>query len=196
MSKITFKIKGESPLLMHSARLANPLDPMTKDHKKLTGIRKKTDEDHEKIMKSEFFCSLYYDYDEPEDERFIYIPGQNVESMLVDAAKKKKLGKVFKSSVIVLEDKIKLEYDGPKTPEELFKLEKFLDVQGVRVQGARLMRCRPKFDKWALSVTVTYMADALTKGDIIKAMAESGRLIGLCDYRPKYGRFTVEEVIE
>jgi hypothetical protein len=43
METITFKIRGESQLLMHNGQLADPLNPYTKAMKSLTSKRKKTD---------------------------------------------------------------------------------------------------------------------------------------------------------
>jgi hypothetical protein len=40
MKIIKLKIKSTTPMLMHSDRFANPLDPATKAHKALTSNRK------------------------------------------------------------------------------------------------------------------------------------------------------------
>src|SRR3546814_19161856 len=69
------KFVGKSPLMMHPDRLANPQNPATKAHKELTGKRKKTDDDHLAIAKSEFIAGAYWD----EKEGF-YIPGQNFDA--------------------------------------------------------------------------------------------------------------------
>ena len=53
METLNVRITGTSPLMMHSDKFANPLLPETKAHKALTAKRKKTDEDHEAIAKSE-----------------------------------------------------------------------------------------------------------------------------------------------
>ena len=54
MKSIPVKITGSAALLMHSDRFANPLDPLAKAHKEMTGKRKKTDDDFIAIAKSEF----------------------------------------------------------------------------------------------------------------------------------------------
>src|SRR3546814_21068521 len=83
MEILKLKIVGTSPLMMHSDRLANPLNPATKAHKELTGKRKKTDDDHLAIAKSEFIAGAYWD----EKEGF-YIPGQNF-----DRSEERRVGK-------------------------------------------------------------------------------------------------------
>ncbi|CAO3452058.1 hypothetical protein [Azospirillum largimobile] len=49
---LSFQITGVSPLLMHNGRLADPLDPLVKDIKKLSCKRPKTEADLERITKS------------------------------------------------------------------------------------------------------------------------------------------------
>ena len=99
MEKLMLKITGTAPLLMHSDRFANPLDKLTKAHKELTAKRKKTDEDHSAIAKSEFIGGCYWN-----KESGFYIPAQNLDSCLIAGAKLQKLGVKFKQGVQVLED--------------------------------------------------------------------------------------------
>lgn len=186
MKHLQVKITGISPLLMHSDRFANPLDPATKAHKELTGKRKKTDADHEAIAKSEWMGSLYHD-----PVVGPYIPGQNLDATLQEAAKLQKLGKKFKQAVMVIEDQVPLIYTGPRDPEALFAAG-FLDVRGVKVAMAKLMRCRPKFNQWAAQFTVAFNEDVLNTEEVLKAINDAGSLIGVCDYRPRFGKFTAE----
>lgn len=186
MKHLQVKITGISPLLMHSDRFANPLDPATKAHKELTGKRKKTDADHEAIAKSEWMGSLYHD-----PAVGPYIPGQNLDATLQEAAKLQKLGKKFKQAVMVIEDQVPLIYTGPREPEALFAAG-FLDVRGVKVAMAKLMRCRPKFNQWAAQFTVAFNEDVLNTEEVLKAINDAGSLIGVCDYRPRFGKFTAE----
>jgi hypothetical protein len=186
MRQLKVRIKSRSPLLMHSDRFANPLDKATKAHKELTGKRKKTDADHEAIAKSEWLGSLYHT-----DATGPYIPGQNIDASLMEAAKLQKLGKRFKQAVTVLENEIPLQYKGPRDPEGLFEAG-FIDVRGVRVSMAKLMRCRPKFNEWGAEFTVAFNEDVVNEEEVKKAITDAGALVGLCDYRPRYGKFTVE----
>jgi hypothetical protein len=58
--KATYKLTGIRPLIMHNGRMADPLDPMAKKLKKLSGERKKTDATHEKMAEIEWEASLYW----------------------------------------------------------------------------------------------------------------------------------------
>lgn len=77
METLKLKITGTSPLMMHSDRLANPLDPATKLHKELTGKLKKVDDDHLAIARSEFIAGCYWN---PKDG--FHIPGPNFDATL------------------------------------------------------------------------------------------------------------------
>ncbi len=186
MRQLKVRITGRSPLLMHSDRFANPLDPATKAHKELTGKRKKTDADHEAIAKSEWMGSLYHNA-----ELGPYIPGQNIDASLQEAAKLQKLGKRFKQAVTVVENEVQLQYKGPRDKDKLFAAG-FIDVRGVKVSTAKLMRCRPKFNEWSAEFTVAFNEEVLNAEEIHKALNDAGSLIGLCDYRPRYGKFVAE----
>ena len=50
---IGFRFVGIAPLLMHNGALANPLNPLVKEMKAITGLRKKTDEHHLELQRLE-----------------------------------------------------------------------------------------------------------------------------------------------
>jgi hypothetical protein len=68
----------------------------------------------------------------------------------------------------------------------------FLDVRGVKVAMAKLMRCRPKFNEWSAEFTIAYNEEVLNAEEIKKAIHDAGQLIGVCDYRPRFGKFSAE----
>lgn len=187
LQTLAIKITGKAPLLMHSDRFANPLDPLTKAHKELTGKRKKTDDDHIAIARSEFIGGCYW-------QRGIgfFIPGQNLDSCLVGAAKLQKLGVKFKQGVQVVEDELVLENVPEATPELLWENLDRVDVRGVKVGQAKIMRYRPIFRRWSTAATIAFNPDVISESDLRKALIDAGGLIGLGDYRPRFGRFTVE----
>lgn len=182
---IKVRITGTRPMLMHSDKFADPLNPLTKAHKALTGKRKKTDEDHEAIAKSEWMGGLYI------DDRGPYMPGVNLDAALVAGAKLHKLGTTIKRSVEVMDEKCHLIFSGPKTPEALWDAG-YYDARSVKVSTSRLMRYRPMFREWALDCEIAFDADAINRSEVVRCLEDAGQYCGLGDYRPKFGRFTVE----
>jgi len=187
MKTIQIKISGKSPLLMHSDRFANPLDPLTKAHKELTSKRKKTDEDHIAIARSEFIGGCYWRKD-----RGFFMPAQNLDACLIAAAKLQKLGTKFKQGVQVLEDELPFEGYEKKNPTQLWDDPDHVDCRGVKVGTSKIMRYRPIFRKWSLSATIVVNDEVVNIGEVKKAAQDAGALIGLGDYRPRFGRFNVE----
>lgn len=187
MEMLTLKLTGTSPLMMHSDRLANPLAPETKLHKSLTSKRKKTDDDHLAIAKSEFISGAYYS-----EKCGIYIPGQNFDATFLAGAKLQKLGTRWKRGAVVMTDKSKLLYDGPKTPQGLWEDTRFVDCRGVKVGTAKIMRYRPIFSEWACELELSFNSDVIDESEVKKAISDAGALIGVCEYRPRFGRFMVQ----
>lgn len=186
MERLTVKITGTHPLLMHADTFANPLAAATKAHKELTSKRKKTDEDHEAIARSEFLSSTYWDKADG-----FFIPGQNFDATFLAGAKLQKLGTHWKRAAMVLEGRVKLLHDGPGTPEELWNDKAFVDCRGIKIGTSKLMRYRPIFLHWAAELTLAINTEILNINEARKVVADSGALIGVCDYRPRFGRFEV-----
>jgi len=186
MEQMTLKIVGTHPLMMHADTLANPLHAATKAHKELTGQRKKSDDIHEAIARSEFIASCYFDQREG-----FYIPGTNLDASFVAGAKLSKLGTHWKRGVLVFENRVKLLHDGPATPDALWADARYRDCRAVKVGAARLMRYRPVFQTWAAKLTVHVNTDVLSVSEVRKAIDDAGALIGVCEYRPRFGRFEV-----
>lgn len=140
MEAIKIKATGTSPLMMHADTLANPLATATKAHKELTGKRKKTEDDHLAIARSEFISGCYWS-----EQSGFFIPGQNFDATFLAGAKLQKLGTHWKRGALVLENRVRLLHDGPGTPDELWESPAHVDCRGVKVGTAKVMRYRPVF---------------------------------------------------
>lgn len=188
MKKITLKLIGVGPMLMHADTYVDALNPATKAYKALTQdkVKKGTDAGLEEIMFAEMLGALYY-----RDDIGIHIPSANIQKCFTEAARLRKQGKNIERGVIVLDDS-KLIYTGPQGREELAKSPAFRYGKSI-VQGrSRIMRYRPIFNKWSADVEIMYQGDIIDRDQIILAAEEAGRLIGIGDWRPRFGRFTVE----
>lgn len=187
--EFNFRFTSTRPMLLQADTLADPLKAATKAHKELTSNRKKTDDIHLAIQRSEWMASLYF------DPKFgPVIPGDNVYACLIEAAKLQKLGVKAKQALDVSVPCFPLEYDGPRDAAELYELDAFRDVRSVKVQQARVIRSRPIFRHWAANVTVDIDEDIISPSELRQIVKNAGARIGLGTYRPKFGRFDVEEL--
>jgi len=187
MESINFKIRGVTALLMHSSQLSDPLNVYTKALKKITGIRKKTEEHFIEMGRIEMLGGMYWS-----EEYGLHMPGENIEACLIAAAKFKKLGSTFKRGAQVVELACPLIGTGaPSTPEKIAADDSFKFVKSVKVGTSRIMRTRPIFDSWETSFTVMYDPAQLQEEDIIEAVNTAGIMVGLGDWRPRFGKFEV-----
>jgi hypothetical protein len=182
-------IVGEAPLLMHSCIGVNPLHPLTLEKKKYTAKRKKTEEDHLKIMDIDFLLGLYW-----EEGIGPYIPAVSLEACIKEAAKRTKNGKNVTRALQCSPDFMPLQYQGPREKEELLKDMRFRDVRVGKIGQSSVVICRPRFDHWAVDAEISFDTEIFEKEMIFDFLELAGRMVGLCDYRPRYGRFSFQEV--
>ncbi|MEH2539233.1 MULTISPECIES: hypothetical protein [unclassified Bradyrhizobium] len=183
---IKLRLVGVGPMLMRSSKLADPLDKTAKALAKVTSKRKKTDADHMRIAELEYRGALWLHHGMP------CLPQQTVKSVAVDGAKKTKMGEIAKVA-FRSEGAALLQYDGPKTADELWAAERFRHRAVVRVHGSLTVRTRPLFPEWSALIHGTFLPSMLDRDEIIGFYQTAG-LFGLGDYTPEFGRFLVEEV--
>jgi hypothetical protein len=184
MAKFRLTCTGVEPLLMHNARLSDPLDDVSLRIKKVSAKRKKTEDDHHEMGRLEHWGSLYI------DAKFgPFIPGQNFERMLVDAAKKIKLGTQVKLAVIVETNVNPLIYHGPRTVEGLWEDKNYVHRASAKVGTSRIQRTRPIFQQWEVTADGFIDTEQINPAEFDQIVDIAGRLIGLGDWRPRFGRF-------
>jgi len=191
MKNLTVRMTGNGPMLMHSDKLSDPLNPATKAHKRLTSDRalKKTDEGVVAIAKSEYLASLYTNSD-----GIVCLPGLNIRKSLIEGARLHKGGKNIERGVIILDDMIPLVFDGPKTPEKLWDDPRFVDARSVVVMRSRLIRYRPVFKAWSATVNCIVNEESIDIESLMHYWREAGAMVGMGDFRPLFGRYSVEVI--
>jgi hypothetical protein len=191
MKNLTVRMTGSGPMLMHSDKLSDPLNPATKAHKRLTSDRalKKTDEGVVAIAKSEYLASLYTNSD-----GVVCLPGLNIRKSLIEGARLHKGGKNIERGVIILDDMIPLVFDGPKTPEKLWDDPRFVDARSVVVMRSRLIRYRPVFKSWSATVNCIVNEESIDIESLMHYWREAGAMVGMGDFRPLFGRYNVEVI--
>lgn len=183
--------KGTTPLIMHSCQCVNPLHPIARELKKYTSKKNKTEEDLIKISDLEWESGAYW-----KDGIGLYMPAENVEATIKNGAKANKKGKDIEKYVSVTDLYIPFFYGENLTKEELIANYDYRDTRIMTVQRAKVLRTRPRFDQWHIIFNLMYDDTKIDIDTIVNAMEYAGSYVGLCDSRPKYGKFTtiIEEV--
>ena len=187
MQKVKIEITGTMPLIMHGDTLADPLHPLTKEFKRVSGKRSKTDEDHEAMARMEFLAALYQDA-----SGAICIPAANIKKCLIEGARVTKSGPKVERGVTLHGVDFPLVHSGPADPDDLYDTGEFVDRRSVKVGTARTMRVRPYFRDWSLEVECVIDPTVCSLDDLETIAQNAGNLIGLGDHRKigGYGRFT------
>lgn len=187
MAHFRLTCTGTTPLLMHNAQLSDPLNPIAKAMKRISAKRTKTEEDYEAMARLEFEGGLYLDPDMGP-----HVPGQNFERCLVDAARITKSGKKIERGVFVETNVNPLGYKGPRTVAELWADQNFRHSASVKVGTNRVTRTRPQFRTWTVAADAQYDPSVINLDELREIATTAGMMIGLGDWRPRFGRFTAE----
>jgi len=192
MNTIKIKWTGIRPLVMHNGELADWKHPITQQIKDIVskGSRKLTEADFEKRERLEWDAGLYWDdHDGP------VIPGDNIERCIQKGAEKSRIGKDIVACVFCAQPAVPLEYDGPKNRDKMYADPRFVLRKGIVIKKARIIRVRPMIPTgWSLTFELEFEPSIVNPKALLKAMIDAGALIGLGDWRPKFGRFLVEQL--
>lgn len=186
-NSVRYQLTSSVALIQHNGQTADPLNRYSKAIKQISSKRNKTDADYEEMARIEFMAGLYLDADGP------VLPSKIIDSMIVEAARKSREGRIATSGCFCLTSS-RLEYDGPRTPEELWADETFRFSSLVRIRSARIIRMRPIFPEWAAVIALDVEDTAINVSRLDDWMHIAGTQIGIGDWRPKYGRFTAERL--
>lgn len=179
---------GNRPLMLHNVQLASQFNPYAKELKKLNNNRAKTEEDRMEIARVEFEGSLYWD-----NTLGPVIPGANLFASLIGGAKLRRGGMKVQRGLIVEDFMMPLIYDGPRDIKGLWGNgeSEFVDIRPVTVQRAKVDRCRPIFDIWAVEANIIIDTSTLEFSEFQEFATLAGKTAGLGDYRAMYGRYDV-----
>ena len=167
-------IEGISPLLMHRF----PEEGADSTIKKRTGAPDWKEEAERSLYKTE--------------DGTIYQPASHIEGTVKEAAKQFKItgrrgatySKLVGSTVEVYPDYL------------VHKKDSYvIDSRPVRIQAARIIRYRPKFEDWALDFDLI-LHDEQVPSEVVKQILDhAGLYVGIGDFRPgkggKYGKFMI-----
>jgi len=188
--KIRVNLQGTSPLLMHNPQMVDPEFEINRQIKAITSKRKKTDEDLKQIEMLEWYGGLYTQPN-GNGKSIVVQPTSKVRKCLINTAKISKSGKMVERALSFADLNVPLIYDGPEDIDKLFADKQFHSRLSVGVSGKRVMRVRPKFYPWGMSVSGLFIEDAgLNLEDLERIVEMAGLVEGIGDNRVNgYGRF-------
>lgn len=190
--KLTLKLTGSRPMLMHNGRLANPLDPYTRDLKAISKKRSKTDDDLERQAYVEARGGFWETSD-----HLIGIPTAAVWRSIYDASKAFKLGEDIKRALSYDDETLPILIGGREwdCDEWLKNGENPTDYRPVKVQRNKVMRARPRIPEgWETTQHFDLEETALDPGLLVPVLERAGSLVGIGDWRPTYGRYSIEVI--
>lgn len=173
---IEVEITGVTPLLMHNpASMSAPK----------AGIKKREAPDPEvEADKAAYWSS--------NGHKALIIQDKHIKACMVNAAKGYRTGVGRKALRPLIAAQTRVE------PFEIdLGTDKYeIDIQGVVIQRARVLRARPKIWPWKAKFNILYHLETFLDTDILKEIVKSGGLfVGLLDFRPEkcgsYGQFKI-----
>jgi hypothetical protein len=192
MKTIKVKWTGIRPLVMHNGLMADPTNPLVRRIKEITskGSKKLTDADYEERDRLEWDAGLYWD-----SQDGLIMPSDNIERCIQLGAQKSRIGKDVQAAVFCAAPHVCIEHAGPKDKDKLYADPRYTLRKGVAVQKSRIIRIRPMIPTgWSMTFDIEFDEGIVNPKNLIKAMTDAGSLVGLGDWRPKFGRFLVEEL--
>lgn len=137
-----------------------------------------------------------------EAERYLYrdlegkpcIPAINVKACLRDAGRNYRVRGRRSTFAAMIRAGIDIEpfYIPILDPDTGKIAEWVVDIRPVVVQRNRILRARPRFDKWMLRFKVINKDPTVILRDAFKKiLVDAGKWIGLGDFRPEFGLFEV-----
>ena len=194
MKRLEIKIEGTRPMLLHNGQMVDPLNPFSKELKKISGKRNKTEEDHEKMSQIEFRAGLYW-----RDDIGVHMPADNLQAMFLSAAKKTREGP--KCNGIMIDDDMPIRFKNSTSLKKLEKDESMYFRKACRVQTQKIMRTRPMVPAgWTGTIVMDIDEEDVDVDDIKNFAQTAGKRIGMGDWRPQknggFGKFQVVEVNE
>jgi hypothetical protein len=172
---------------MHACVGLDKFNPLAQEIAKLTGKKKKVEADLLEIKRLEWRMSLYTD-----DKGIPCMPADNVLANVIEGARKAKMGKQASAAVFEARPFFTLNYEGPKDLVELYECGRFCDYRPVRNQQNRVMRSRPIFRAWSVDVELMFDEGIMDIESLKSALKAGGEQIGLGDYRPRFGRYSID----
>jgi len=191
MKEIKVRWTGIRPLVINNGALCDPRHPLAKAMKKITNkMITESEEMAEKKDRLQYEGCWYLN-----DKGQPIVPSDNIEECLRRGAMKIKKGNEIKAAVLCSEAEYRIQYDGPSDIWKLYETPGFTLRKPVVISRSRVMKVRPMIPTgWKLDISFEYDENTISQDVIFDSCTQAGALIGLGDWRPKFGRFIAEKI--
>jgi hypothetical protein len=186
IAKVQVTLQGVVPLLCHNGLLCDPFHGPARAMKEVTKKRTKTEDDLLLLRKLEFLGGLYLD-----ESGKPCLTADVILGLLSAAGAKLKSKKPIQAGVFTDEDFFPLEYPGSKDPETMYSKKEHVHVARAKVGTSAIMRVRPRFKEWKITFTLNIVTDVVDEKTVRDSLELAGRIVGLGDWRPRYGRYNL-----
>lgn len=136
-----------------------------------------------------------------DDDGFICLPGEYLRQAIITAAKfrqdprspRKSAMDLFKAAVISLTPLAPISGAAGKARKVSAKEWDYLDRRRVVIQRSGINRTRPAMKAgWSVEIKLMVnLPEYVHPSDLNEVISAAGRLIGVGDFRPTYGRFNI-----
>lgn len=196
-----YELTGDCPLIVKAPQMADRLNSYAKELSAISSKKNKVDADYLEMSRIEFAGGTYM-----HPELGPVLPGDNIVAAVINSAKKNKEGVIAKSAVFPADPGyFAIQYDGPRTIEEMFEDTTHRNTPGangfrytvpvVRNRN-RIMSTRCIFHDWTAIIDLAYESSIVTPAQVTRWLQKAGTLVGLCERRPTFGRFSVRVISE
>lgn len=173
--RVAVQLEGTSPLLFH--RWNNEAVKAKADSKK-GSIEKKTDDVESFLWRN--------------DKNMVCIPGEYVRQAVIHAAKYEQDPRSPRKSMM---DLMKAALVSLTELAPVCKEPDYMDKRRVVIQRSAVTRTRPALKEgWKAGfILMVNLPEYVPQQRLNYLLQQAGRIIGLADFRPSFGRFTVIE---
>jgi len=189
MKMYKIKIKSGSPMLHHGSQSVGmeKIKAKTKGGNALLGDQ------------NEWKKTIYFD-----EKMGVYLPSTVFEACMIYAGKqfkvtgRKTATEYIKSGVYCMEEFLPFLVNGSpiKTLDDERIIVDKRTVKNPSTKG-RNMRYRAKFDNWSSEFVLMVTSDDYITLELLEDIIKyAGMYVGVGDYRPRFGRFTLESIKE
>ena len=187
--EVKIKAIGTKPLLLHNVDLANPFGEWYQRLRDLSGTpsKRRTDKWEDEKAYCQFMGAFY---DIPEVNG-IAIPTENLRRSVLIAARTTREGPKVEKGLAVTEPAVRIIYDGPRTPQELWDAgPEWRLTRMIRSRSGASPTTYPIFREWAVIAPYELDPDQLNANDLRGFAERAGKIEGLGASRKQgYGRY-------